>query len=360
MKQAFQLINIQLKEFYREPAILFWAFVFPIAMAGILGIAFKNRGSEEVKIAILENSYQLEELKKILDSTRDKNEKSKEKNLASDSDKLPSLKFLVLSKNEAIRDLKRGKLNVIVERTQGGKIRFFFDTDNPNGQRDYLLILAKIRSRYTDFELQVDRLDSKGVRYIDYLVPGMLAMGVMNSCLWGVGWNLIEMRMKKLLRRMSATPMNKLSFLISFFFTRLIVTTIESAILLGFTLFTFENALEGSFGAIIMIFLSGNFAFSCIGIFVGSRAANSQVGNGLINAVTFPMMILSGVFFSYQNFPEIVLPIIKNLPLTLMADSLRTVFIEGAGFISVIPAVVGLFVYGIVFLFVGNKIFRWS
>ncbi|OMI16837.1 ABC transporter permease [Leptospira weilii serovar Heyan] len=360
MKQAFQLINIQLKEFYREPAILFWAFVFPIAMAGILGIAFKNRGSEEVKIAILENSYQLEELKKILDSTRDKNEKSKEKNLASDSDKLPSLKFLVLSKNEAIRDLKRGKLNVIVERTQGGKIRFFFDTDNPNGQRDYLLILAKIRSRYTDFELQVDRLDSKGVRYIDYLVPGMLAMGVMNSCLWGVGWNLIEMRMKKLLRRMSATPMNKLSFLISFFFTRLIVTTIESVILLGFTLFTFENALEGSFGAIIMIFLSGNFAFSCIGIFVGSRAANSQVGNGLINAVTFPMMILSGVFFSYQNFPEIVLPIIKNLPLTLMADSLRTVFIEGAGFISVIPAVVGLFVYGIVFLFVGNKIFRWS
>ncbi|EKR66676.1 ABC-2 family transporter protein [Leptospira weilii str. 2006001853] len=360
MKQAFQLINIQLKEFYREPAILFWAFVFPIAMAGILGIAFKNRGSEEVKIAILENSYQLEELKKILDSTRDKNEKSKEKTLASDSDKLPSLKFLVLSKNEAIRDLKRGKLNVIVERTQGGKIRFFFDTDNPNGQRDYLLILAKIRSRYTDFELQVDRLDSKGVRYIDYLVPGMLAMGVMNSCLWGVGWNLIEMRMKKLLRRMSATPMSKLSFLISFFFTRLIVTTIESVILLGFTLFTFENALEGSFGAIIMIFLSGNFAFSCIGIFVGSRAANSQVGNGLINAVTFPMMILSGVFFSYQNFPEIVLPIIKNLPLTLMADSLRTVFIEGAGFISVIPAVVGLFVYGIVFLFVGNKIFRWS
>ncbi|AXX16987.1 ABC transporter permease [Leptospira borgpetersenii] len=360
MKQVFQLINIQLKEFYREPAILFWAFVFPIAMAGVLGIAFKNRGSEEVKIAILENSYQLEELKKVLDSTHNKNEKSKEKTFTPDSDKLPSLKFLVLSKNEAIRDLKRGKLNIIVEKTQGGKIRFFFDTDNPNGQRDYLLILAKIRSSYTDFELQVDRLDSKGMRYIDYLVPGMLAMGVMNSCLWGVGWNLIEMRMKKLLRRMSATPMSKLSFFLSFFFTRLIVTTIESIILLGFTLFTFENALEGSFGTIIMIFLSGNFAFSCIGIFVGSRASNSQVGNGLINAVTFPMMTLSGVFFSYQNFPEIVLPIIKNLPLTLMADSLRAVFIEGAGFISVIPAVITLFIYGIVFLFAGNKIFRWS
>ncbi|EMY77327.1 ABC-2 family transporter protein [Leptospira weilii serovar Ranarum str. ICFT] len=361
MKQIFQLVSIQLKAFYREPGILFWAFVFPIAMAGVLGVAFKNRGSEEVRIAVLENSYQLEELKKILDPSQNvQNIQTEESKLNSKSVSFPSLKFLILSKDEAIRDLKRGKLNVIIERTNDGKIHFSFDSENPNGQRDYLLILAKIRSSRTDFESQVDRLDSKGTRYIDYLVPGMLAMGVMNSCLWGVGWNLIEMRMKKLLRRMSATPMNKLYFLLSFFFTRLVVTVFESAILLGFTLSTFENAWEGSVGAAITVYLSGNFAFACIGIFIGSRAANSQVGNGLVNAVTFPMMVLSGIFFSYQNFPEAVLPIIRNLPLTLMADSLRAVFIEGAGFSSVMPSVISLLVYGVVFLFIGNRIFRWS
>lgn len=138
------------------------------------------------------------------------------------------------------------------------------------------------------------------------------------------------------------------------------MTVFESAILLGFTLSTFENAWEGSVGAAITVYLSGNFAFACIGIFIGSRAANSQVGNGLVNAVTFPMMVLSGIFFSYQNFPEVVLPIIRNLPLTLMADSLRAVFIEGAGFSSVIPSVISLLVYGVVFLFIGNRIFRWS
>lgn len=216
MKQIFQLVSIQLKAFYREPGILFWAFVFPIAMAGVLGVAFKNRGSEEVRIAVLENSYQLEELKKILDPSQNvqniRTEESKLNPSDSRSVSFPSLKFLILSKEEAIRDLKRGKLNVIVERMRDGKIHFSFDSENPNGQRDYLLILAKIRSSRTDLESQVDRLDSKGTRYIDYLVPGMLAMGVMNSCLWGVGWNLIEMRMKKLLRRMSATPMNKLYF----------------------------------------------------------------------------------------------------------------------------------------------------
>ncbi len=360
MKQILQLVSIQLKEFYREPGILFWAFVFPVAMAGVLGIAFKNRGSEEVKIAILENSYQLEELKQTLEVEDSKKSESQPTDQSDSSRSLPSLKFLVLSKEDAIRDLKRGKLNLILEKAADGKIHFSFDPENPNGQRDYLLILAKIRSNQSELAFKVDKLDSKGTRYIDYLVPGMLAMGVMNSCLWGVGWNLIEMRMKKLLRRMSATPMNKLYFLLSFFFTRLVVTAVESLILLSFTALTFENAFEGSVGAAILIYLAGNFSFSCIGMFIGSRAASSQVGNGLVNAVTFPMMVLSGIFFSYQNFPEAVLPFIRNLPLTLMADSLRAVFIEGAGMTVAIPAVVGLLIYGIVFLFAGSRIFRWS
>ncbi|AOP35734.1 ABC transporter permease [Leptospira tipperaryensis] len=360
MKQILQLVSIQLKEFYREPGILFWAFVFPIAMAGVLGIAFKNRGSEEVKIAVLENSYQVEELKRTLGVGNSLNEESKLQEQNSSSQSLPSLKFLVLSKEEAVRDLKRGKLNLILEKTADGKIHFSFDPENPNGQRDYLLILAKIRSSQSELEFKVEKLDSKGTRYIDYLVPGMLAMGVMNSCLWGVGWNLIEMRMKKLLRRMSATPMNKLYFLLSFFFTRLVVTAVESLILLSFTSLTFENSFEGSVGAAILIYLAGNFAFACIGMFIGSRAASSQVGNGLVNAVTFPMMVLSGIFFSYQNFPEVVLPFIRNLPLTLMADSLRAVFIEGGGFATALPAVAGLLAYGILFLFAGSRIFRWS
>ncbi|TGK27938.1 ABC transporter permease [Leptospira gomenensis] len=356
MKQIYHLVTIQLKEFYREPGILFWAFVFPIAMAGVLGLAFKNRGSEEVRIAILDSSYKLEELKKEFE-----NETAREQTAASvRKDPLPSLRIFVLSKSEAVRELKRGKLNLIVERTEQGKILFSFDPENPNGQRDYLLMIAKIRSSKIDSQYEVRNLDSKGTRYIDYLVPGMLAMGVMNSCLWGVGWNLIEMRLKKLLRRMSATPMNKFYFLLSFFFTRLVVTIVECAILLCFTLFTFENSFEGSIWAALLIFLAGNFAFSCIGMFVGSRAASSQVGNGLVNAVTFPMMVLSGIFFSYQNFPEFVLPIIRNLPLTLMADSLRAVFIEGAGLVSSLSAIVLLLVYGTVFLFAGSRIFRWS
>lgn len=355
MKQIYHLVTIQLKEFYREPGIIFWAFVFPIAIAGVLGLAFTTRGVPETRAAVLSTSPNAEGLSKRIESAF----------AATEGGNLHGLGIVrpkIQSEDEAFRALKRGELNLIVSEDSEGNLEFSFDPKNSNAQRDYLLLSNALlaESKMETARARIRTLDSKGTRYIDYLVPGMLAMGVMNSCLWGVGWNLIEMRMKKLLRRMSATPMNKLGFVLSFFFTRLIVTVLESILFLTFTFTVFDNAFFGSVWGAVAVYLAGNFSFACIGILVGSRAQSSQVGNGLVNAVTFPMMVLSGIFFSYKNFPEIVLPVVRNLPLTLMADSLRAVFVEGASFVDCLPACALLTIFGFVFLTMGLRIFRWS
>ncbi|EPG74158.1 ABC-2 family transporter protein [Leptospira fainei serovar Hurstbridge str. BUT 6] len=355
MKQIYHLVTIQLKEFYREPGIIFWAFVFPIAIAGVLGLAFTTHGVPVARAAIISSSPNAATLSQRIETAFAKTEGG---NLHG----LGVINPILLSEDAAIKALKRGELNILVKEQPNGNLEYSFDPKNASAQRDYLLLSNALlaESKSVAVQSSIQTLDSKGTRYIDYLVPGMLAMGVMNSCLWGVGWNLIEMRMKKLLRRMSATPMNKLGFVLSFFFTRLIVTIVESIIFLTFTFLVFDNAFVGSIPAGILIYLTGNFTFACIGILVGSRAQSSQVGNGLVNAVTFPMMVLSGIFFSYKNFPDIVLPFVKNLPLTLMADSLRAVFIEGAGLIESLPACGLLFLFGAVFLTFGLRIFRWS
>ncbi|EQA35018.1 ABC-2 family transporter protein [Leptospira inadai serovar Lyme str. 10] len=354
MKQIYHLVSIQLKEFYREPGIIFWAFVFPIAIAGVLGLAFTTHGVPVARVAIISSSPNAAILSQRIETAFAKTE--------DDLHGLGVINPILLSEDAAIKALKRGELNLLVKELSNGNLEYSFDPKNASAQRDYLLLSNALfaESKSKEVNSSIRTLDSKGTRYIDYLVPGMLAMGVMNSCLWGVGWNLIEMRMKKLLRRMSATPMNKLGFVLSFFFTRLIVTILESIIFLSFTFLVFDNAFIGSVPGAVLIYLTGNFTFACIGILVGSRAQNSQVGNGLVNAVTFPMMVLSGIFFSYKNFPDIVLPFVKNLPLTLMADSLRAVFIEGAGLIESLPACGLLFLFGAVFLTFGLRIFRWS
>jgi ABC-2 type transport system permease protein len=134
---------------------------------------------------------------------------------------------------------------------------------------------------------------------------------------------------------------------------------LESLVLFIFALIAFKMKIEGDITALILIFIAGNIAFSGIAVFASSHTSNTEVGNGLINFVVTPMMVLSGIFFSYQNFPEWSLPVIKNLPLTMLADGIRSIFNEGAGYSQVALPILILTISGIVFFAVGLKIFKW-
>ena len=198
-----------------------------------------------------------------------------------------------------------------------------------------------------------------GTRYIDFLVPGLIALGIMNSCIWGIGWSLIETRMKKLLRRMVATPMKKSRFLGSYIITRVILGGLETLLLLLFTRLYFGTEITGSVAAFVAVFLAGIFAFSGIAILIASRTAKTEVANGLVNLITLPMMILSGIFFNYHNFPDWAIPVIQALPLTLLADSIRAVFIEAAGFTEIVKAIAILLTTGLVTFGIGLRMFKW-
>lgn len=339
MNQIFQLISVKFKEFYREPAIIFWAIIFPISMAGVMGIAFQNKGANVVKTAVVLNQES----------------KSKTNEFGT---KHIQFKFMEL---QEIRDaIKKGKINVYIQFNPNGEYTFYFDPKNPNASKEYYMILNYLhRKNNQELQHKVVELQATGSRYIDFFIPGLLGMGIMNSCIWGIGWALIELRVKKLLRRMAATPMNKLYFFLSYFVARLAINSIEFLLLFAFSYFLFGVKLFGSVWAVIILIIIGNYAFSGIATLLASRANNTQVGNGLINMVTLPMMILSGVFFSYHSFPEFLIPFIQNLPLTILVDSMRSVFVEGAGIADVFLPSIKLLFCGIVFQMLGLKFFKW-
>jgi ABC-type multidrug transport system permease subunit len=233
---------------------------------------------------------------------------------------------------------------------------------NPDAQLTYLKLNTIISNRTTQPVLnnsEIKPLTVTGTRYIDFLVPGLIAMGVMMSSMWGISYGIIEKRSKKLLRRLVATPMKKSHFLIALITVRIAMNFIESLVLFLFALFAFNMTIQGNISALIIMFLAGNISFAGIAVFVSSHTSNTEVGNGLINFVVFPMMVLSGIFFSYQNFPDWTLPVIKNLPLTMLADGIRSIFNEGAGYHEVALPVLILLSIGILFFSVGLKIFKW-
>lgn len=355
MRQLYNLTAIQFKEYFREPGVIFWSFFFPIVMAWVLGIAFDQKIDAKRHVGlVIEQEADYDNFKKIiLSASADK--KKSGYTIAVDFD------FKKMTEKEAIESIKKGKINLYIKySSSANEVRYFFDPKNSEASGIYMLLEKFINGRYeSEIKNTVSELKETGSRYIDFFIPGLIALQIMNSCLWGIGWSLIELRMKKLMRRMYATPMNRGYFMFSFFMTRMVLSFFESVLLYVFAYLYFDIRISGSISALAAVLLSGNAVFTGIAVLTASKTSSSRIGNGIINAVTMPMMVLSGIFFSYHNFPEWTASIISRLPLTMLADSIRAVFIESAGLSEVaFPAAV-MSLSGFILTWLGLKIFKW-
>jgi ABC-2 type transport system permease protein len=361
-----QLILIHYREFIREPGILFWSIIFPVLMAWVLGIAFSKKAELAQQVAFIEDSLQMNvDFRQFLndavyiDNPQNDGPYYFEKTIHNEKLGKTSFKFLLTDWDGGLLLLKRGQVNLIL-REYPDSLEYFFDPLNPQAKMVYILLSSTINDENLVYETaSINPLTQKGNRYIDFLIPGLIAMGVMNSLLWGISYALIDMRSKKLMRRMVATPMKRSEFLISIFLARLSITIIEALLLLIFAFAYFHISIQGSLPALMMVFLAGNIAFSGIAILISSRTANSRIGTGLINVITMPMTVLSGIFFSYHNFPDFAVPIIQKFPLTMMADSIRSIFIEGAGFAQVSLNALILSIIGIICFSIGLRTYKW-
>jgi len=380
------------RAYLREPEIIFWMLIFPAAIAGVLGVAFSETETPELPVAVVVDADA-----PWLEAIRERVERSRE------ITQTPAAKIELLSmtQEQAVQALRRGRVQLYITRSDsagaadrssqskatsrtisqaepsaeaqalgGPEFRAHFDPRNPEARLAWLALDRALQMAPPEdpgrsaeagrvASVEAAPIEQTGSRYIDFLIPGLLALGVMNSCMWGIGYGLIDLRVKKFLRRMAASPMYKSAFLASRFLTRLAFSLLEFLLLFVFATFFFNVQVQGSWIELGLLFVSGNFAWSGIAVFCSSRARSVNSANGIINAVTLPMTILSGIFFSYRNFPEWSQAVIEYLPLTILADAMRAVMTEGATLFQSAPAIAVLFVTGVVFFGIGLRIYKW-
>lgn len=366
------LLTISLfREIIREPGVLFWGIVFPILMSLGLGLAFTKKADVVRKIAVVSSSVStLTDTSVIFVFL----EKKCEKNITGEkedftwkyemkNEKLGNTFFFFYSLpwDKAMVLLKRGTVNLILKENNGSP-EYHFDPMNSDAELTYLKlssVIGKGTAMPQAVPDEIKPLTVKGTRYIDFLIPGLITMGVMMSSMWGISYGIIEKRSKKLLRRLVATPMKKSHFLVALITVRLLMNFIEALVLLIFAMIAFSITIQGSIPALVLLFIAGNIAFAGIAVLVSSHTSNTEVGNGLINFVNMPMMVLSGIFFSYHNFPDWSIPVIRKLPLTMMTDGVRSIFNEGAGLPETLLPIFILTITGVVFFSIGLKIFKW-
>jgi len=335
-----QLTLARMREFYREPEALFWVFGFPIVLAFALGIAFRNRGPGELRVAVLRGEG---------DSL-----------VAAALGHAPGLSVAVLDSAAARLELRTGRVALLV--VPGEPVVYRDDSTRTESRLARLEVddaVQRARGRADPVRVDDERATEPGARYIDFLIPGLLGMNLMGSGLWGVGFSVVQARTKRLLKRYMATPMRRSHYLLSFVLSRLVFLFVEVAALVGFAWWIFDVGVHGSFAALAFITVLGALSFNGLGMLVASRARTIEAVSGLMNLVMLPMWILSGTFFSYARFPEAMQPFVKALPLTALNDALRAVMIDGSPLARLGTPVAIVTAWGVGSFIVALQIFRW-
>lgn len=336
-----ELTSVRTKEFLRETEAVFWVFGFPLLLALALGFAFRAKAPDRIPVVVEAGPHASERIAALARS--------------------PALLPRMMSGPQASDALRRGKVSLLIEGDRAPLYRF--DPTNPEARvarleaDDALQRAAGRRDVFADREVHVRE---QGSRYIDFLMPGLLGMNLMSTGMWGMGFTIVNARMKKLLKRLIATPMRKSHYLISQFLSRLVFLIMEVTILVAFGWLMFDVKVHGSILLLTSLCLIGGFSFSGIGLLAASRARTLEAASGMMNLIMMPMWICSGVFFSYERFPDAVKPLIRALPLTALNDALRSVINEAATSSQVIAPMALLLAWGGASFVIGLRIFRWQ
>jgi ABC-2 type transport system permease protein len=336
-----ELTSARTKEFLRETEAIFWVFGFPLLLALALGFAFRDKAPDRVLVGVVSGPEASQRLAAL--------------------QKSPALQPRIVTADQGREMLRHGKVSLLVEGSD--TVVYRFDPTRPDSLTarreadDALQAAAGRRNVITPHE---EYVHEQGARYIDFLIPGLLGMNLMGTGMWGMGFTIANARMKKLLKRLIATPMRKSQYLMAQFLSRLIFLTIEVIVLVAFGWLVFGVRVNGSLAVLALLCIVGGYAFSGLGLLTASRARTLEGVSGLMNLIMMPMWLCSGVFFSYERFPDAAKPLIRALPLTALNDALRAVMNDAAPLAHVLPQIALLAVWGLVTFAVGLKIFRWQ
>lgn len=336
-----ELVKARLREFWREKGILFWVFGFPILMTIGLGIAFRSQPAERPRVAVVGEAAPAL-VRALVDS--------------------PELVARPSDAESARRELRRGKLDIVVD-LGGVEPVYTYDALKEQSASARLVVddvLQRAAGRRDPLAVREHTLSEVGSRYIDFLLPGLIGLNLMGSSMWGVGYNFVLQRKRRLLRRFAVTPMRRHHLFVAYFLARALLLVLELGVLVAFGALAFGTVIQGSYLAFLAMATLGAAAFAGIGLLIGARVENTESANGWMNLVQLPMWVLSGAFFSYERFPEWLHGVIRCLPLTALVDALRAVYNDGAGLFQLSTQLLVLVVWGGVSFVVALKTFRWQ
>lgn len=338
-----ELTLARVREILREPGFVFWIFGFPVVMAIGLGLAFRDRPPQTPAVAVVEGAPWL----------------------AEGLDDPQRLRVQVLDEPTAREYLRTARVDLMVSAgpSPGSEVDYRYDEMRDDSRLARYVaddVLQSSLQRANPAPTRDELVTDKGSRYIDFLMPGLIGLNLMGSSMWGIGYTIVLARKRRQLRRFAATPMRRSHFMLSYLLSRLVFLVLELVGLVGLGFWAFGVTLHGSVLALVLVALLGAASFGAIGLLIAARVRSVEAANGWMNFIMMPMWILSGTFFAYTKFPEVMHPLLRALPLTALIDALRAIVNDGAALTSLGVELGVLGAWGAVTFVLALRWFRWQ
>ncbi|PCI51872.1 MAG: ABC transporter permease [Moraxellaceae bacterium] len=339
MKNFLAIFMARNKEFYRDKASLSWAIIFPVLIITLFAFSFAE-DKPQYKIGVhVADVEAMDALQQQLDIKYVQ---------WIQQDNLP----------KAINKIKHHQLDLLISSTQSPSLRYWVNASSPGGYFLEQTLLDK--SLALPLTLHKELVNGRAVRYLDWVIPGILAMNMMFGCLFGVGYVIVNYRQNGVLKRLKATPLNAFEFLTAQICSRLIISLITtSAIFIGANYF-FDTLMLGSYLNLLIVAALGAISLISIGLISACRTSSTELSNGILNIISLPMMFLSGVWFSLEGAHPHLQLLAQWLPLTHIVDAARAVMLDGASLGEIAPHLWALLGISALSLTLTPMIFRWD
>lgn len=329
MNQLTALFWARTKEYYRDRGSLIWSFVMPPLIIAVVAMAFSGQEAPLFKVGLYPDSQAPA--------------------LIHNNDYIQTVTFDDLQEGQ--QKVRHHQIDLLIFTDQSQ--RYLYNPESQNGK--VLRDLLKTENNHW----QGEEVSGRKVRYVDWVIPGVLGMNLMFSALFGVGYVIVRYRKNGVLKRLQAAPVSPFKFLAAQMLSRLIIMLAVSIIIYVVSDFFIDFLMLGSYWTLLLIALAGNLCLLSLGLIVASRLANEEVANGLLNFFTFPMLLLSEVWFSLDGAPHWMSQAAQALPLTHMVKAAREVMVEGATLGDVTPHLLVLCAMTLIFLTISAKLFKW-
>ena len=355
-KPQLYLTKVFIQIFLRNKQYIFFSLLLPVVILGIVGLNDGERDPVNIGLVDYSNSNISKEFIDKLSNNALFNINQSDEESLRDKLIMGELTLILVLPNDMGNTNKTTNIKLLADKSQIN----FIEAIKPIINQTLIGVEREISKKIPMFSLEIEDIKSRTQTYLDFLLPGIMAFMLMNLSIAGSGFNVVEFRRRGILKRLFVTPIKPIDFVSAIVIARMVIVLGQLSIIFGFAFFFLDVNIVGSISHLFFIIMLSVLMFLTLGFSIGSLAKTQESVGVIASIFIYPQIVMSGVFFPIETLPEFIQPFSEILPLSIVADAMRSISSDGLLLLAVYKNIIGISIWIVIGTFISTKLFVWK